>query len=94
MLMSAMVLCDLDDPSALRKEMLPSDKSIVCVGLYACCYCHTVSRRVAIYMFPGPFSLLAEIDTTPLRVAGLFRVVPALFKWPNQRALDLLPVQE
>lgn len=77
-----MILCDLDHLSALRKKIMPS----VCVRLYAYSYCNTMSRssnhlNITWHIFPADLSTkIADIDTTLLRLAGLFRVVSALFK--------------
>lgn len=58
----------------------------MCVCLYAYGYCHTVSRssshlHISWYIFPANlFTEIADVDTTLLRVTGLFMVVSALLK--------------
>lgn len=84
--MSAVILCDLDHLSALRKKMIPSDKPMVCVCLYAYSYCHTISRsnsdlHISWDIFHADlFTKIADIDPTLLRMVGLCSIVSTLFK--------------
>lgn len=94
-----MILCDLDHLSALRKKMIPSDKPMVCVCLYAYSYCHTISRsksdlHISWGIFHADlFTKIADINTTLLGMVGLCSIVSPLFKWSNQPGLDLLLVK-
>lgn len=84
--MSVVLFCDLDHLSALRKKMILSDKPIMCVCLYTYGYCHTASRssshlHISWHIFPANlFTKIARIETTVLRVTGLFMAASALLK--------------